>query len=120
VCLDLGEGHSETFLEPQDGWMFLCAEGCLRKLWSRQTLPILQNQTAKLYPLQWHLLWGYPFHTTCVLQPPGSGALLDYTPSQLHVVKCDHRTAQQTRNWSGHVRAVSDALGVSGWPVNSI
>lgn len=88
--------------------MFLSKAGCLRKLLSMQTLPILQNQTTKLCPLQCHLLWGSPFHIICVLQPPGSGAPSESRTGYV-VVKCGHQTAQQTRNWSGHIGAVSDA-----------
>lgn len=52
----LCEGHSETFLEAQGGQMSSGAEGCLGELLSTQELPASQNQTAKLYPQQCHLL----------------------------------------------------------------
>lgn len=58
VYVDLGEGHSEMFLEAQGSQMFSCTEGRLRKLLSGRALAILQNQTAELCPLQCHLLWG--------------------------------------------------------------
>lgn len=102
------EGHSETFLEAQGGQIFLCAECYLRKLLSRQALPILQNQTAKLYPLLCHLLRGLPLHITCVFQAPMSGSSSGRGIGYM-VGKCSHQTAQQTRNWSGHLSAGSDA-----------
>lgn len=108
VSLGLGEGTSEMFLEAQGGQMFSCVEGCLRKLLSRQALPILQCQTAKLYPLQCHRLWGSPLHIICALQASGSGAPSGRGTAYT-VVKCGHQTAQQTRNQSGHVGTVSDA-----------
>lgn len=102
-------------LKAQGGQKFSCAKGCMKKCLIRQTLPMLQKQRAKLYPpLQYHLLWGSPLQSICVLHSHASGASTG-DRSVYTVVKSGYETIHQTRNWSDHTGDASGPAGSVSW-----